>query len=357
MLSVMFAAAVFGCGKAGKTSYSSQEETEKESAYVSLLNDKNFKRGFKVRGLGLPIYGDAIETFGPLYETDVVFDYEKEQDKAPAWNLAQWASRYPFHDKGNTTDSFNYRFTDEGGGKYLYENRSKTLEADTASGEFRLALKASECFVRGARTEGQEWPHLLLEQEFGKAAKPSSQMRVSNSQSLKVSLDMKLNSFADKMNGEANPGLHSAVCMLYLYVSNLPEGGIGFSDMLWLGLTLFDNRTAYPSGMSGIDGKDSKQSATDKWIYNVPSTNFVWPENNLYDLEGNMQFDKWVSIDVEMLPFIRQALREAQAGGCMKGAKEETLYINAMYIGFECPGTYDVDMSFKNLEIASYIEL
>ncbi len=339
-----------------KTTKWSMEETEENYEYVSLMIDRNFRRGFNVWGLGLPIYGDPIELYGGDYEkqTNINFDYDIEQTKAPVWRLQQWATRYPFHDKENKMDPFDYRFTDQGNGKYLYENRSKTVSVDTETGEFRLALKASECY-KEPRIDYQEWPHLLLAQDFGTAANPTKQMILSNSHSLKVHLDMKMNSFTDCMGDDADPRLHSAICMLYLFVQYQPEGYLGYKDMIWLGLSLFDNREAYPNGMSMKD--ESKASATGRWIYNIGTSNYLNPDNNIYDINNNLQFDKWCTIDFEVMPFISQALKEAQKGGCMTGATLNELHINGMYIGFELPGTYDIDMSFKNLDITSLIEV
>ena len=287
-------------------------------------------------------------------QTTINFDYDIEQTKSPVWRLQQWATRYPFHDKENKADPFDYRFTVLGENHYLYENRSKTVEVNTDTSEIRLALKASECY-KMPRIDGQEWPHLLLCQDFGTAANPTKQMIVSNSHSLRVKLDMKMNSFTDQMGDSANPNLHSAICMLYLFVQYQPKGYIGYKDMIWLGMSLFDNREAYPNGMSRIDS--GKASATGRWIYNIGTSNFLNPDNNIYDINGNMQFDKWQTIDFEIMPFISQALKEAQAGGCMQGATLEDLQISGMYIGFELPGTYDIDMSFRNLDITSLIEV
>ena len=329
-----------------------KEGTGTEKGYVSLMQDRFFKRGFNVWGLGLPVYGDEIELYGGDYEkqTSVNFDYDIAQAEKPVWKLQQWATRYPFHDKENAADPFDYRFTVAGDGEYLYENRSKTVAVNTNTSEFRLALKASECYKR-PREEFQEWPHLLLSQDFGTAAEPTRQMIVSNARSLKVKLDMKMNSFVDHMGESADPALHAAICMLYLFVQYQPEGSNGYKDMIWLGMSLFDNRVAYPEGMSRIDG--GKASASGKWIYNIDTRHFLNPENNIYDAEGNIQYDKWVTVDFEILPFIDQALKEAQAGGCMQGATWADLQISGMYIGFELPGTYDIDMSFRNLDIAA----
>ena len=362
ILALLFAAvipvSVCACNSGGNDSSSSSgsfsESTDAEYGYVSLLNDRTFEKGFVVRGLGNPIYNDPVEFFGTdAFNPNVWFDYEKKDAKKPKWQLCQWATRYPFHDKNNTTDSFNYRFTDEGNGKYLYENRSKTVETNTKTGEFRLALKASECY-KYDRVQGQEWPHLLIAQEWV-YSETDLQYKVSESDSLKYRIKAKMNSFEDKMVGEADPSLHSAICVAYLYVAHKPEGAISYTDMLWLGFPIFDNRTPYPTGMSFID-EGSKGSATGKWIYNISSIDYLTPSNNMFDKQGNIQTEKWVEIDLEMIPYIERALNDAQRGGLMKGATMDTLYISGMYVGFELPGTYDIDVSFKDLQIESYIK-
>lgn len=352
---------VFASASCGGEKPQPTEPSEPTYEYVSLLSDKKFENGFTVRGLGAPIYGDEIENYPPKYDTDVVFQYDKQDTEKPSWNLAQWASRYPFHDVNNTVSeekngktTFNYAFSDLGNGKYRYDNQSKTVEVDTATGEIELSLRASECY-KYDRAEGEEWPHLLLEQKFSTGKDAPRQTALKNTDSLVVSLDCKLNSFADKMTGEADKDLHSAVCMLYLFVSYLPKGSVGFSDMMWLGLTVFDNRTPFASGMSGAD-EGTKGSATGKWIYNVPTTKFFSLDNNLYDDAGNMKFGEWATLEIDMYEYVKSALSDAQRGGMMKGATMKDLYISGTYLGFETPGTYDLDMSFRNFDIETYIK-
>ena len=95
----------------------------------------------------------------------------------------------------------------------------------------------------------------------------------------------------------------------------------------------------------------SKGSATEKWIFNISSDNFFSPDNNLYDEEGKMIFGEWKTVDVELVSLIRRAFEEAQNAGYMANSSWENLYVNGMYTGYELPGNYDIDMSFKNIDI------
>ena len=320
---------------------------------TSILKDKNFEKGFYVRGLGLPIYNDPIETFGDKYESRVNFCYG--QNYRPDWHLCQWSSRYPFHDTENTTSevkdgkkTFNYKYTQLSESHHLYENQSKTLEVDTDEGEIRFALKGSEGYKED-RVFGQEWPHFLIEQDLCTAAKLYKANKISTADAINVKVSVRVNDFVDHMGERDDWGLHSAMCVFYLMVANYDAEKRNFTDMLWFGLVLFDNRFEYCELMSRPDGY--KESATNKWIYNLDSHDFYSPENNVYDTDGNIIYNEWKTVDVELLEHVRSAFDAAQEGGYMANSKWENLYINGMYVGFEVPGTYDLDMSIKDMDI------
>ncbi len=328
--------------------------------YVSILADRKFERGLKVRGLGVPIYNDPVETFGAPQNPSPAcyFQYGKDIGEMPYWNLCQWSTRYPFHDVNNTTDTFNYRFTENKDGyEYLYENRSKVVGVSPSTGDFRLYLKASECY-KSPRENGQEWPHLLL--EYKHEDDVTNQMTVSKMKNLKVTVDMTLNSFVNHM-GEyktypevPNKNLHASICMFYLFVNRIPEGSDTFTDeMIWLGMTLFDNRTPINKGMDNMDS-GTKPTATDKFIYNVNAEYYLSADNNVWE-NGQMVMGKTASINFDILPHISKALESAQSIQYMEDAKLDELYITGMYIGFENTGTYDIDMSFSNMDVKSNI--
>ena len=140
---VLLSTTVIACNKKGGESTGNQPESgtssssesvvepEETEGYVSLLTDKTFSNGFWMRGLGGPIYGDPIETFGDATDPNVRFQYGKENLSQPEWNICQWATRYPFHDINNTSPhlpegKINYAFEDLGNGKYQYTNSSKS---------------------------------------------------------------------------------------------------------------------------------------------------------------------------------------------------------------------------------------
>lgn len=316
---------------------------------TSLLTDKTFKNGFGVRGLGEPIYPKHAgeETYGEDKIGIVTkFQYGKTDLDQPHWNIAQWSTRYPFHNPDIT------EFKDLGNNTYSYSNQSKLLEVNTKTGEFKLGLKASECFVYGDRTAGQEWPHLLIERNLTNQTNPSPFTKISDKEKIVVSVTSRLNYFEDKMTVPADESLHSAMMMLYLYVSHRNPDTKTFDDMIWLGVMIFDNRWEYSHQMDFVDS-GSKGSATEKYIYNLGGEDFLSKDNNFWK-NGQIVsgYDSpWVKATVDVLPYISTALERAQLSDCMTGCDYENLYISGMYIGFELPGTYDIEMSFKDVDI------
>ena len=109
IISLLLVFLITGCVDITTTQTTSSTTTRKsggtteeiiDDEYSSILSDRKFKRGFVVRGLGLPIYKDHAdeETYGPLYDTGYVFQYGKKDLDKPVWEICQWSSRYAFHD-------------------------------------------------------------------------------------------------------------------------------------------------------------------------------------------------------------------------------------------------------------------
>lgn len=309
---------------------------------ISILSDRKYRRGFTVRGLGLPIYPDhgEEETYGTdRYNPNYPFQYGLEDLEKPVWKISQWSTRYAFHDPSVTT------FTTLSSGVYKYENPSKLWITDTNTGTITMGLKASECYVYGHRVSGQEWPHLLLERDLNATEKN----KLSDKSAVYLTVDATLDSFEDFMGSAANPGLHSCMLMFYIYLGHYSSGS--FSDMMYFGLPIFDNRYEFPVGMARGDS-GYKQNETGYFIYNLDADFFLSEDNNFWkDGQINPDSNKTVRINLDALPYILDAFEEAQRQNFMKDATLDTLYISGMYIGFELPGTYDIQMTISNLDI------
>ena len=315
----------------------------------SLLTDIKFKKGFSVRGLGLSMYGDEIENFGDKFGIVANFQYGLNLKEKPDWRICQWASRFPFHDLNNELHEFDYRFYNLGGGKYVYDNKSKRVGVDTEIGQLDLTLRASNCYKK-PREEGQEWPHLLVERDIGEVGNPSDLTCLNNMDKLIVNMDVKVNDYKDCMGDSANWDLHAIIFIFYLQIANYNLETKQFDDMIWFGLPIWDNRWAFTPEQSFPDA-GTKASATDKWIYNIPTKTFFSKENNLYTPEGEKIIGEWKNLNIDVLPIVKKALAEAQKNGYMVNSRFENLCVNGMYFGFESCGTYDASISIKNFDI------
>ncbi len=342
---LIFTFTITGCSTKEKTTEKTKinfnsliDDVEDETS--SILTDKKFKRGFVVRGLGIPIYKDHAEeeTYGPAYETGYLFQYGKEDLDKPVWEIDQWSTRYAFHDESITTFKAN-------GTEYTYTNPSKFFRVNTSTGEFVLGLEGEKCYVYGDREPYMEWPHLLIARDINR----SFLTKVSDKTEVNILLNATLERYEDKMRIEPHPHMHAAQCMFYLFISNYDEATDNFTDMLWLGMTIFDNRCEYTEEFARQDN-NSKESQTYKFIYNVANSEYLAENNNFYR-NGEIKVGTSVSINFNILPYIKIAFEKAQEDGCMLGSKYENLYINGMYIGFELPGTYNLEMSFRDMDV------
>lgn len=339
------------------------EENDSEYVYVSMLTDRKFQNGFEVLGLGDPIYGDELEMFEDAKRNPmpkIYFQYGKEGLPKPEWRLAQWASRHSFRDITNSAPGLpegeiNYSFQTLSEGIYKYENTSKYIMVNTNTGEYSLGLKASKIF-KAPRTQGQEWPHWFPERDIYKVPNPPAVSSIAKSNGINVRFSVRLDSFEDHMGIAADPGLHSCMCVFYLMIYNRDPRMQAFTDLLWLGMVVFDNR--YPlSSLQSFADTGSKASASEKWIYNIPSSEFFDLDgNNLKTGDNQPIFGEWKSVDIDVLGHIYDGFNAAQRAGYMQNSSWENLYVGGMYFGFEIPGTYDIEMSFKDVDVVNLLK-
>jgi len=299
-----------------------------------LLKDTKYENGFMVRNMGGAEKNDP--TVGYLNYGNAAL--------IPSWSLAQWETKYDFRDLDN--DTFFMELDD---GVYEYDSLDKIFTVDTNTGTLGMELNASEVYD-DPRQSGEGWPHLLIAGDTKNAEAPFAN-QAKNLNHLRLTLSAKLTKYEDCMGDEADTSLHAAAFYIYLYVKGVNEAGK--SEMTWFGLTIFDNRYAFHTESGQVDG--GKADASGLYIYQVPSraftdTNFL-KDNVIHADEDN----EWMTIDIDVLPYIERALVRAQKDGFMKGVTMDTVYIDGMNMGWEMPGTYDAKMEVKDLSLRSYV--
>lgn len=286
-----------------------------------LLQDRAFHRGFTVLNMG----GSDKES---TRTGKFVYAWPEEE---PCWRIAQWESRYDFRDPAQT------RADTPEPGVYRFDSRDKVFIADTNRAMLSMELNAAQVYDC-ARKEGAGWPHLLIEGETVCPEEPmASQLRYAKE--LRLSFSQRLTMFRDHMGQSADPTLHAGSFYIYLYIKG--RNNKGETEMVWFGLTLFDNRFHFDGERGSRDG--GKADASGLFIYQVPIRAF----REVPVTVGA----QWLQVDVDVLPYVKRALELAQQRGYMQGVQWETVYIDGMNMGWEMPGTYDGCMQIRDLSL------
>ncbi len=302
-----------------------------------LVQDPSFLRGFSVTGLST-INDAGIRGY---------FDYDGNPDVRslnPIWSLSPWYSKYSI--------GLDHVFTVLEPNRYQYEDTSKKVVIDTDEAMISLRIDASKEYT-APRTEGQAWPHLLIGQG-GKGYSNSSYFdvrKISSMKELRVAFNTRLTYFIDAMGSTANPNLHGCGFYIYLYIQNLNLNDPDYGNMIWFGLPLFDNRTAWCGEFAAADG--GKEDASGMFIYQIPQRSFMpasfWSDGAPAPSGSN----PWISVDFNCLSYVQRALTLAKQRGYLPNTEWEDLYFNGFNIGWEMYGTYDGEIQIRNFEVRS----
>lgn len=311
----------------------SRQGVDDSRASRELLPDPGFARGFRLRGLGQPDDdGRDKGVFGTLPARG-----------APVWTLAQWAARPSLADPAAT------RRLQLGDQQFALSNLSKRVSVDCRAGELGLGLFASACYDH-PRSGGESWPHLLAEAPLTDVRQPARLNRLADLQRLDVSFACRLDAFADRHPG-ADPALHAAQFQLFLYVQNLTRGDDGYGDMMWFGIPIFDNRR--PSKEETYQRDGGKADASGKFIYSMASRECL-ADGQGFVRGGRLLANgdaRWVPFRVDALPLIERAYRLARARGYLATSEWGDLYVSALNVGWEMPGSYDGAMRLRGLSL------
>lgn len=270
-----------------------------------IIRDRNFHNGIKVQG-HTTSYPAPIDTLYPFkYSTDTVY-----------WLLPQWGSKLVMQNIPPliVDDSIIYR--NKAKKVSFFKNKSKAVE-------ITLEVIASEEYEH-PRQMNEDWPHLLFEQYF------NTPLKLIRTDKLVYKTKCKLLYCSDKMREQFNPDLHTAQFSQYFTIQDNNKDSESYGDFFWFGLPFYDYRYENIELYAAQDiGKDD---ASNKFIFSVAS-------RNIFD--GTLHDKQWITIDKDILPFIKEAFKTAQERGYLTGSKFEDLAITTMNAGWEVPGTFD----------------
>ena len=283
---------------------------------IDLIADKNFSNG-----VGLE-YVDHSKSV-----IDTLYPFGKKNSRYE-WKLAQWFSKFNLEGSQPAYHGDSVTFANKG--------KRITFVNNNGGSQVNMEIFGSNEFL-SARKAGEAWPHLLLEQNF------SRPININKIKSMKFSLNTKLLYCGNKMGvATYNPKLQTAHFHVTFIIQNLNKSSTDYEDYLWFQLQIYDYRYKV---IPQYEAKDKgKKDATGKFIYSLAS-------NRLY--KGNMQSKNWINMSKNLLSFIKDALKESQAKGYLKGSLLNDMDITTIIIGWEVSGTFDCGIAYKNLSLTA----
>lgn len=276
---------------------------------VQIFDDTTFQTGFIVKGKE---HEDG--NVGKLFPSQSKIAH-------PAWYMAQWACNH------NIVNGKKTQLADG----YIYETDSQRVEVSTnpSKPNITLELKASKEYT-APRISGQEWPHLLIEQENLQTKCPT----LDKVKALDFTISAKIAYCTCKMSNP-NPDLHAAQVNMFFTVQNLLTG-----DMYWFGIPFYDNRYEIQPEYMAVDG--GKSDASNKFIYIAAQKEFT---------DKSLNNGDWVQYSKDIYPFIIKGLQEAKKQGYLENDNPKEYTLTTMNLGWEMPGTYDGSLEIKNLSL------
>ena len=307
-----------------------------EDGTVELLDDLNFSRGFSVTLF------HANSSNGNLAGN---LDYDGNKAEGDSvWRMAQW---------GCTKDMATEGVFERDGSVITYNDGAKFLQIDSAkTGTITLGIKGSEEYTRDAdgnireRTDGAEnWPHILIEQ--------SVMADTSDCKHLYMEVDYKVTqceSLVDRTLYPLNTNLNAAQFQWFITLTDSNPDSESYGNSMWFGFSMFDTRALNdtPGGFASYDG--GKEDSTGLFIYMVSLQSVAAQQKNSVNIPTAV-IGKDVSVKVDILPYIKQALKIARQNGAMMGASADQLVIGSTNIGWELPGNYDVEVEISYLNM------
>ncbi len=305
-----------------------------------LLSDLTFSRGFYV--------SPFISNNSQVEDWSMIDHGGNKADKDPCWTLAQWGCTHDMRTEEG------YTFTREGN-VLKYDDGGKYMQIDTdKAGTITLGIKGSEEYTRDEngnvreRTElSENWPHILIDQGIGSPID-------STVESLFMEITYEVTecvSLVDRNLYPLNEQLNAAQFQWFITLYDNDETSETFNHGMFFGFSMFDTRSMNetPKGYSAYDG--GKEDSTGAYIYMFSLSQAKSFSQNVLDGLPSSVVGKEVRIKVDILPFLKQALKEAKQAGALLGASVDKLRIGGTNIGWEIPGNYDVCVKISDFNI------
>ena len=275
-----------------------------------LIQDPGFRGGFH---LLVPTPGKRV-VYGDLRAEGAT--------AAPVWDLAQWSSRFPLTPGA---------LTSMGQGTWAVTNTAKVVRGGGMNADICLGVNASVEYAGRARQSGAEpWVHLLLQQDF---EQPPSLGELT---ACRLKTEVRLRRSDLHRTPDYTRDRHAAQFFIYFIVGNRHEGAADYGRYYWFGVPVYDDRERRPAAYQARDFGE-----TGRFIYTPAAERFA---------RASVQDGEWVAFAADLLPLMRSGLAAGHAAGFLPGAADPADYrIAGVFIGWEVPGLFDVELQMRGL--------
>jgi hypothetical protein len=294
-------------------------------------NDENTEEGWEVisdihfeNGLAVsPLHPRIVQEAGGFEKANTDTVYFEKQDVLPVWQMCQWHSKYDLAGTQAVRHSDN---------SIAYSNQGKKI-VRYADGSLLLDITTSTEYEH-PRREGEDWPHLLVQQDFPKMP------NIGKVKQLNFSMQLKLEKCENKMGtAEFNRNLHTAQSPFYFILRNTNKESEDYNASIWFGIHSFDYRYTRMSETESI----SWDIGTSMYIYTVPQKP-VWGDISFQD-------NQWHKAQADILPLIIKAVNAMKAKGLFQATSLFDLVLTGMNFGWEIPGTFDAAIVVKEISL------
>ncbi len=309
----------------GQVTEPAREKAGDSVTPILLIDDPAFERGFSAWS---PRPGRKVRV-GQLRPFP--------DSEPPVWGLAQWSSRFDLSQAERQVIEPRWVRYFDGAKSVSFDFRS------SAEPVLTLGVDGTKEYDGKAPKRGAAWPHLLVERKL--MAHPSLSLLGSVRFRISYRLIRQVASKPPGWDGRR----HTAQFLLYITLRNQNPKSPGLGDYLWFGVSMFDARYRHTPSHKMADLGTEHKGGTGKFIFN--------PAGNRYTPQSAHD-GQWVTIRKDLLPMMREALRDAWAKGFLADSQQLDDYgLGSMNCGWEVTGTWNVAMQIKGLQLeATYHE-
>ncbi len=283
---------------------------------IEIVGDTHFRGGFVLLD---PKPGKAV----PYGKVEGI-----EADKPPEWRMAQWASKYPLENKPQVLPDGSLKYANEGKLVLIASENSKAAD-------LCLGVNGSAEYGSHVRKLGEDWVHLLVEQKI------SGEQPLNQFSKVHFHCEARLNNLKRFAMPDYSPSLHAAQFQIFLTIQNINRTSSGYRNFIWFGIAVYDDRNPSPGVYMARDV--GKEDATGQFIY-IPARKAFTSQS--------MQEGQWITLDKDILPFLKEGLDQAWQRGYLKEPPLLSDYaVSSINMGWEISGIFNAEMQVRNFSL------